>query len=111
MCCFGNSQKEIVEAGAIRYIQKQFLRGEAQPDAIAVLVELSEKEEFAEKIGNTNDCIPFLVSLLQNRNPDVSQKAEKAVENLSSNTHFVIKMAEAGYFHPFLARFNQGEKD
>lgn len=72
-------------------------------------MELSEKEEFAEKIGNTSYCIPFLVSLLQNINPEISLKAEKVVENLSSNTHFVIKMAEVGYFLPFLARFNQGE--
>ncbi|KAJ8644282.1 hypothetical protein MRB53_006030 [Persea americana] len=103
-----DNKKAIVEAGAIRYIQKQFRREEAQPDAIAVLVELSENEEFAKEIGNTKDCIPYLVSLLQNRNPDVSQKAERVVENLSFNTHFVIKMAEAGYFQPFLARFNQG---
>lgn len=74
-------------------------------------MELSENEEFAKEIGNTKDCIPYLVSLLQNRNPDVSQKAERVVENLSFNTHFVIKMAEAGYFQPFLARFNQGKKD
>lgn len=98
-----------MEAGAIHYIQKLFRKGEAQPEAVTVLMELSEKEEFAEKIGNTSYCIPFLVSLLQNINPEISLKAEKVVENLSSNTHFVIKMAEVGYFLPFLTRFNQGE--
>ncbi|RWR86906.1 U-box domain-containing protein 44-like protein isoform X1 [Cinnamomum micranthum f. kanehirae] len=104
------NKRAIVEAGAIHYIQKLFRKGEAQPDAVAILVELAEKEEFAEEIGNTN-CIPFLVSLLENHNPDISQKAEKVVENLSSNTHFVIKMADAGYFQPFLVRFNQGPSE
>lgn len=103
-----DNKKAIVEAGAIHCIEKQFRRGEAEPDAVAVLVELSENEAFAEEIGNTKDCIPFLVSLLQNRNLEVSEKAEKVVQNLSFNTHFVIKMAEAGYFHPFIARFIQG---
>ncbi|EOX99570.1 ARM repeat superfamily protein isoform 4 [Theobroma cacao] len=40
-------------------------------------------------------------------NPDISCKAQKVLQNLSSNTHFVVKMAEAGHFQPFVARFNQ----
>ena len=72
-------------------------------------MELSATEILVEKIGNTKDCIPLLVSLLQKDNPNVSEKAKEVLQNLSSNTHFVVKMAEAGYFQPFVARFNQGK--
>lgn len=88
---------------------RQFYKGEAEPDAVAVLLELSAREALAEKIGNIRDCIPVLVSLLNYSNPDVSQKAHKVLQNLSYNTHFVVKMAEAGYFQQFVARFNQGK--
>jgi len=101
-------QEVMVEAGVVRRIVKQIYRGEKGPDAIAVLLELSKKETLREKIGEPKDCIPLLVSLLHNDNPDVSQKAQSTLQNLSSNTSFVIKMAEAGHFQPFVARFNQG---
>ncbi|XP_077250190.1 U-box domain-containing protein 44-like [Tasmannia lanceolata] len=102
-----NNKEAIAEAGAIHYIVKKFYRGEADPDAAAVLLELSEKESLAEKIGNAKYGIHFLVSLTQNPNPNISEKAMKVVQNLSSNIHFVIKMAEAGHFQPYLIRFNQ----
>ena len=98
----------MVEAGAVRRIVKQIYKDGTEPDAIAILLELSERETLAEKIGSTKDCIPLLVSLLSNSNPDVSQNAHNVLQNLSSNTHFVVKMAEAGHFQPFVARFNQG---
>lgn len=88
---------------------RQFYTGEAEPDAVAVLLELSAREALAEKIGNVKDCIPVLVSLLNYRNPNVQNKARKVLENLSYNTHFVVKMAEAGHFQQFVARFNQGK--
>lgn len=103
-----NHKEAIIEAGAVRCIVRQFYKGEAEPDAVAVLLELSAREALAEKIGNIRDCIPVLVSLLNYSNPDVSQKAHKVLQNLSYNTHFVVKMAEAGYFQQFVARFNQG---
>ncbi|XP_058102797.1 U-box domain-containing protein 44-like [Magnolia sinica] len=106
-----DNKEAIAEAGAIRYIMKHFYRGEVEPDAVSVLIELSQKEALAEQIGKATDCIPFLVSLLQNCNPDISQKAEKVVENLSYNTHFVIKMAEARHFQPFVIRFSQGPQE
>ena len=98
----------MVEAGAVRRIVKQIYKDGTEPDAIAILLELSERETLAEKIGSTKDCIPLLVSLLSNSNPDVSQNAHNVLQNLSSNTHFVVKMAEAGHFQPFVTRFNQG---
>ncbi|KAJ6712895.1 RING-TYPE E3 UBIQUITIN TRANSFERASE [Salix purpurea] len=98
----------IVEAGVGRRIVKQIYRGEKGLDAIAVLLELSKKETLRDKIGETEDLIPLLVSLLHNDNPDVSQKAQGTLQNLSSNTSFVIEMAEAGHFQPFVAHFNQG---
>ncbi|KAF8400098.1 hypothetical protein HHK36_015973 [Tetracentron sinense] len=105
------NKEAIVEAGAIHCIVKQFYKGEAEPDAVGILLELSVRETLAEKIGNAKDCIPLLVSLLQNNNSDVSQKAQKVLQNLSSNTDFVVKMAEAGQFKPFVARFNQGPRE
>ena len=102
-------QEAVIEAGAVRCIVRQFYKGEAEPDAVAVLLELSAREDLAEKIGNVRDCIPVLVSLLNYRNLDVSQKARKVLENLSYNTHFVVKMAEAGNFQQFVACFNQGK--
>lgn len=106
-----NHKEVMVEAGVVRRIVKQIYRGEKGPDAIAVLLELSKKETLREKIGETKDCIPLLVSLLHNNNPDVSQKAKSTLHNLSCNTSFVIKMAEAGHFQPFVARFNQGPQE
>ncbi|KDP23243.1 hypothetical protein JCGZ_23076 [Jatropha curcas] len=106
-----NHKEAIVEAGVVRRIMKQICRGEIVLDAIAVLLELSNNEVIREKIGNTKDCIPLLVSLLDNNNPDVSQKAKNTLQNLSSNTFFVVKMAEVGYFQPFVARFNQGSQE
>lgn len=102
-------QEAIVRAGAIRRIVKYIYKGGSKRDAIAVLLELSAKETLGEKIGDTKDCIPLLVSLLHKNNPDVSREARKVLQNLSSNTHFVVKMAEAGYFQPFVARFNEGK--
>ncbi|XP_077227304.1 U-box domain-containing protein 44-like [Tasmannia lanceolata] len=103
-----DNKEAIAGAGAIDHIVKQFYRGETEPDAVAVLLELSEKETLAEKIGNAKYCIPVLVSLLQNPNPNISEKATKVVQNLSSNIHFVVKMAEAGHFQPLIIRFKQG---
>eukprot|EP00262_Sarcandra_glabra_P022157 TRINITY_DN9698_c0_g1_i1.p1 TRINITY_DN9698_c0_g1~~TRINITY_DN9698_c0_g1_i1.p1 ORF type:complete len:809 (+),score=144.97 TRINITY_DN9698_c0_g1_i1:229-2427(+) len=112
LCYLANYSEEnkvaIAEAGSIRRIVEMFYRGNVEPDAVTVLLELSEKEAIAEQIGNAKDCIPFLVSLLQNHNPNISEKTQKVLQNLSSNTHFVINMAEAGYFKHFLARFSEG---
>lgn len=105
-----NLQEAIVEAGAVRRIIKHIYKGGEDSNAISVLLELSNKEILREKIGNAKDCIPLLVSLLQKNNPDVSEKARMVLENLSSNTHFVVKMAEAGHFQPFVVRFNQGKQ-
>ncbi|KAF9689044.1 hypothetical protein SADUNF_Sadunf01G0050900 [Salix dunnii] len=100
-----DDHKEVIlEAGVGRRIVKQICRGEKGLDAIAVLLELSKQETLRDKIGATKDLIPLLVSLLHNDNPDVSQKAQGTLQNLSSNTSFVIKMAEAGHFQPFVAR-------
>ncbi|TXG49001.1 hypothetical protein EZV62_024876 [Acer yangbiense] len=101
----------ISEAGAVRQVVKQIYKGETESDAIAVLLELSKIETIGEKIGKTKDCIPVLVSLLRNENPNVSQKAHNVLQNLSLNTHFAVKMAEAGYFPPFIACFNQGVQE
>ncbi|XP_042498863.1 U-box domain-containing protein 44-like [Macadamia integrifolia] len=109
--CSEDNKDVMVDAGAIRYIVKQFYRGEAEPEAVAILHKLSLKEAHAEQIGKTKDCIPFLVSLLQKENPDVSQKAQDLLQILSQNIYFVIKMAEAGYFPPFVVRFNQGSSE
>ncbi|KAL6188313.1 hypothetical protein ACLB2K_039706 [Fragaria x ananassa] len=104
---YNDDQKEaIVLAGGIRRIVKHICKGGNECYALAVLLKLSEKESLAEKMGNTKDCIPLVVSLLHIDNPDVSQKASKVLQNLSSNIHFVVKMAEAGHFQPFVARFN-----
>ncbi|XP_050373947.1 U-box domain-containing protein 44-like [Argentina anserina] len=100
-----DQKKAIVIAGGIRRIVKHICKNGNECHALAVLFELSEKESFAEKIGGTKDCIPLVVSLLNIDNPDVSQKASKVLQNLSSNIHFVVKMAEAGHFQPFVARF------
>ncbi|XWS68712.1 hypothetical protein CRYUN_Cryun04dG0115200 [Craigia yunnanensis] len=102
-----DQKQEIVQAGAVRRIVKRISNGETEPNTIAILLELSKTETLVEKLGNTKDCIPLLVSLLSNPNPDISWKAQNVLQNLSSNTHFVVKMAEAGYFQSFVARFNQ----
>lgn len=108
----GDDQKRaIVEAGAIRRIVKEICKGGSEADAIAILMELSKLEDLAEKIGNMKDCIPLLVSLINNEKSVVSSKAINVLQNLSYNTHFVVKMAECGYFLPFVARFNQGPQE
>lgn len=102
-------QEAIVQAGAIRHTVKQIYKGETESDALAVLLELSKRQSLREKIGKTKDCIPILVSFLHNEDPNVSENAHSVLQNLSSNTHFVVKMAEAGYYQPFVACFNQGK--
>ncbi|MBA0682709.1 hypothetical protein Goari_024404 [Gossypium aridum] len=98
---------QIVDAGAVRRIVKRMYNGETEANSVSILLELSKTETLIERIGNTKDCIPVLVSLLSNPNPDTSSKAKAVLQNLSSNTHFAVKMAEAGYFQSFVARFNQ----
>ncbi|XVF44350.1 hypothetical protein PTKIN_Ptkin02bG0113500 [Pterospermum kingtungense] len=102
-----DQKQEIIQAGAVRRIVRRISNGEREPYTIAILLELSKTETFVEKIGNTRNCIPLLVSLLSNPNPDISCKAQNVLQNLSSNTHFSVKIAEAGYFESFVARFNQ----
>ncbi|KAE8724974.1 Potassium transporter 5 family protein [Hibiscus syriacus] len=103
-----NDQKqEIVAAGAVRRIVKWIYNGETEPNMIGILLELSKTDALVENIGNTKDCIPLLVSLVGNSNPDIALKAQNVLRNLSSHTHFVVKMAEAGYYQSFVARFNQ----
>ncbi|XVF02079.1 hypothetical protein REPUB_Repub04eG0145500 [Reevesia pubescens] len=104
-------KEELVQAGAVRRIVKRIYNGEIEPNTIAILLELSKTETLVQKIGNTKDCIPLLVSLLSNPNPDISWKAQNVLQNLSSNKHFVVKMAEAGYFQSLVARFNQGHQE
>ncbi|KAJ0045086.1 hypothetical protein Pint_05580 [Pistacia integerrima] len=109
---FSDDHKEaIVQAGAIRHTVKQIYKGETEAEALAVLLELSKTESLGEKIGKTKDCIPILVSLLHNDDPNVSENAHSVLQNLSSNTHFAVKMAEAGYYQPFVACFNQGSPE
>jgi hypothetical protein len=85
-------KEAIVKAGAVRRIVKLICRGEKGPDAMAVLLRLSKTEALREETGKTKDCIPLLVSLLHNDNPDVSQKAQRMLKNLSSNTSFKNKL-------------------
>uniref|UniRef100_B9GYU9 RING-type E3 ubiquitin transferase n=1 Tax=Populus trichocarpa TaxID=3694 RepID=B9GYU9_POPTR len=75
--CYVELKEAIVKAGAVRRIVKLICRGEKGPDAMAVLLRLSKTEALREEIGKTKDCIPLLVSLLHNDNPDVSQKAQR----------------------------------
>ncbi|KAG7978594.1 hypothetical protein I3843_05G090400 [Carya illinoinensis] len=105
------NMESIVTSGAVRYIVKQIYKDGIEPVAIAILLELLERETLSEKIGSTKDSIPLLVSLLPNDNLDVSQYANKVLQKLSSNTHFVVKMTEVGHFQPFVARFNQGPQE
>ncbi|PPR92028.1 hypothetical protein GOBAR_AA28655 [Gossypium barbadense] len=100
-------KREIIEAGAVRRIVKRIYNGETELNAIAILLELSKTEALVEKIGNTKDCIPLLVYLVSYPNPEIALKAQDVLRNLSSNTHFVVKMAESGFFQSFVARFNQ----
>lgn len=100
-------KQEIIQAGVVRRIVRRISNGETEPYTIGILLELSKTETFVETIGNTKDCIPLMVSLFSNPNPDISLKAQNVLQNLSSNTHFAVKTAEAGYFQPFVARFNQ----
>ncbi|KAK1293869.1 U-box domain-containing protein 44 [Acorus calamus] len=109
--CHDNSKVVIAKSGAIRCMVKRFCRGETDAEAVLILVKLSENEEILEQIGNTKNCIPSLVSLLKNPNPDVSHNARRVLERLSSNTQFVIKMAEAGHFQPFLDRFHDAPSE
>ncbi|CAL9113905.1 unnamed protein product [Musa textilis] len=97
----------IAAAGAVRCIVKKFCRGETEPEALQVLLGLSENEKLADLIGNTKDCIPSLVSLAQNSVPAISEKALHVLSRLSSKTHFVIQMAQAGHVRPFLTSFQQ----
>ncbi|KAA8532272.1 hypothetical protein F0562_032305 [Nyssa sinensis] len=106
-----NNKEAIVDAGAIRRIVKNLYEGEAVTVAVAILLELSVNETLGEKIGNTKDCIPLLVSLLNDKTPVISQKADKVLQSLTFNTHFVVKMAEAGHFQPFVACFNKGPQE
>ncbi|KAG4212962.1 hypothetical protein ERO13_A01G020000v2 [Gossypium hirsutum] len=99
-------KREIIEAGAVRRIVKRIYNGETELNAIAILLELSKTEALVEKIGNTKDCIPLLVYLVSYPNPEIALKAQDVLQNLSSNTHFVVKMAESGFFQSFVARFN-----
>ncbi|OMP06500.1 Armadillo [Corchorus olitorius] len=104
-------KQEIVQAGAVRRIVKRIYNGGTEPTTVGILLELSKAETLIDKIGNTKDCIPLLVSLLSNPNSDISDKAQNVLQNLSSNTHFAVKMAEAGYFQSFVARFNEGHQE
>ncbi|KAG9447309.1 hypothetical protein H6P81_013437 [Aristolochia fimbriata] len=112
LACHSDENKDaIAEAGGIYSIVKQFYTGEASPEAMALLLELSQKKSLVEKIGNTKSCIPFLVSMLQSPHPGILEKAQKIAQKLSSNIQFAITMAEAGYFQPFLNHFYQGSPD
>ncbi|KAI3410869.1 RING-type E3 ubiquitin transferase [Psidium guajava] len=104
-------QASIVEAGAIHLVVKHLYEGEVGRDAIAVLLELSSREAIAEEIGKAKNSIPLLVSMLHYWKGDVSKKAHEVLQNLSFNTHFVVKMAECGYFRPFVCRFNEGSQE
>ncbi|XP_030461834.1 U-box domain-containing protein 44-like isoform X2 [Syzygium oleosum] len=104
-------KESIVKAGAIHLVVKHLYKGEVAHDAIAVLLELSSREAIAEEIGNAKNSIPLLVSMLHYRERNVSKKAHKVLQNLSFNTHFVVKMAESGYFGPFVSRFNEGSQE
>lgn len=104
-------QQAIVEVGAIRLIMKQLYKGGSEVDAAALLLlELSSVDTIAEEIGNTLNSIPLLVSILNHGSRDSAEKAHGILQNLSFNTHFVVKMAESGYLQPFVSRFNQGKK-
>ncbi|XP_064989523.1 U-box domain-containing protein 44-like [Musa acuminata AAA Group] len=111
LCYLANHSAEnkeaIAAAGAVRCIVKMFCRGETEPEALQVLLDLSENEKLADLIGNTKDCIPSLVSLAQNSVPAISEKALHVLSRLSSKTHFVIQMARAGHVRPFLTSFQQ----
>ncbi|KAF8020951.1 hypothetical protein BT93_G1385 [Corymbia citriodora subsp. variegata] len=100
----------IVKAGAIHLVVKHLYKDEAGHNAIAVLLELSSREAIAEEIGRAKNSIPLLVSMLHWER-DVLKKAHKVLQNLSFNTHFVVKMAECGYFRPFVCRFSEGSQE
>lgn len=94
----------------MRCIVKKFCRGETQPEGLQILLDLAENDKFVDVIGNTKDCIPSLVSLVNNSDPAIAEKAMSVLDKLSSKTGFVIKMAEAGLIQPFLTSFHQGEQ-
>ncbi|ERN06339.1 putative U-box domain-containing protein 42 [Amborella trichopoda] len=106
-----HNKMAIVNAGGIRIITKQLYRCEGVEDAVNLLLELSKNAEIAKKIGESKDCITLSVSLLLSLNANVSEQSKRLIRNLSSDPNSVVKMAEAGYFQPFLSQFLQGSSE
>ncbi|KAH9328426.1 hypothetical protein KI387_000534, partial [Taxus chinensis] len=97
-----HNKEAIVNAGAINCAVKLLAQDEEADYAVSLLLELSQNSAFSERIGGAKNCIPFLVALLNSRNPQTSENAENVLENLSGNTKFVVSMTEANFFKPFI---------
>ncbi|GLJ46221.1 hypothetical protein SUGI_0973790 [Cryptomeria japonica] len=106
-----HNKEAIVNAGAINCAVNMLAQDEEADYAVSLLMELSRNSACSKKIGNANNCIPYLVALLNSRNPQTSQNAETVLENLSSNTKFVVRMTEANFFKPFIRLIAEGPID
>eukprot|EP01018_Ginkgo_biloba_P003180 Gb_22324 [translate_table: standard] len=73
--------------------------------ALSLLLELSKDLQLCRLIGETQNSIPFLVSMLSGPH---AEKSREVLNNLSKVDGNIIAMAEVNYYDPLVSQLIQG---
>ncbi|KAH0462973.1 hypothetical protein IEQ34_007555 [Dendrobium chrysotoxum] len=100
-CCL--LQEKIGKRGVIKCLLKHSM---TEPNAVAVLLELSKNKVVAGKIEGIPYSSHILISFLDKPSSPVAEMARMVLENLSIDINSTVMMAKFGYFTPFMVQFN-----
>lgn len=102
-------QEKMADVGFLSVLVKSLTRDDDERrEAVGLLSSLSDIAAVRRRIGRIQGCIVMLVSIFNGEDEVASGDAGSLLNSLSSNSQYVLNMAEAGYFKPLVHYLKQG---
>lgn len=102
-------QEKMADVGFLSVLVKSLTRDDDERrEAVGLLSSLSDIAAVRRRIGRIQGCIVMLVSIFNGEDEVASGDAGCLLNSLSSNSQYVLNMAEAGYFKPLVHYLKQG---
>lgn len=100
----------MADAGFLSVLVKSLARDvEERKEAVGLLSSLSDLSAVRRRIGRIQGCIVMLVSICNGDYGVASHDATRLLNSLSSNSQYVLNMAEAGFFTPLVHYLKEGK--
>lgn len=105
------NKEKMADVGFLSVLVKSLTRdAEERREAVGLLSSLSDIAAVRRRIGRIQGCIVMLVSIFNGEDEVASDDGGRLLNSLSSNSQYVLNMAEAGYFKPLVHYLKEGSE-